>query len=330
MDTTAHAYLYAGVRMIGDLRRVLAGEENMDWLRLVVWVGSCALIIATTSAGILVYQNLASKTVVLAGSAFLGAMMIFGINLWTELRSVTIRDRLSVEYTLDRKDTTIRTWRYPVHNPTWRFGVERDASAWLAGHRPEAFLIDGERLALDLALFSLIGFITRKEFDWQLRETTFIGDVAGTMTVFGRASKPGECVEVRPEELTRLLTSADNVFAGTPLFVVGGAVCLPPGGILQVAARTVTLRTRICQVSFTVEPSGGVGYIVPESGDTESLEDGKSRYETRVVGFAVEITRFALRAHHWDAEKHMAWCQRLVTSAREWFRHALPSKPPFR
>lgn len=109
------------------------------------------------------------------------------------------------------------------------------------------------------------------------------------------------------------------------MFVVGGAVCLPPRGELHVTSSSITLRTPICQVSFEVEPSGGVSYMVPRTGGkVEKLQDGSSRYEIRVVGVAVEITRFALRAHHRDAEKQAAWCQRVVDSAREWFARAEP------
>jgi hypothetical protein len=93
-------------------------------------------------------------------------------------------------------------------------------------------------------------------------------------------------------------------------------------------AASLILRTRICQVRFTVESSGGTSYMVPRTGGrVEKLPNGDSRYETRVVGVDVEITRFALRAHHTDAEKHIGWCHRLVESAHEWFRPAEPEPP---
>jgi hypothetical protein len=305
----------------------------MDWLRFVVWVQVFSLAIAIAAAVILVYNNLASKTLVLAASAFLGAVVLFGVNLWTELHGgAPTRDRLSVEYVIDRAERFIRTWSYP-HTELFvgaeRLLVETDASHWLAEHKNAAF--DGdrgyrERLTLDLALFSLVGLLRRREFDWQLRTVVFEGDVAGTYVQLARISKHGECREISAEELTNALKKAGNIFAEAPMSVIAGAVCLPPGGEMQVTRSTLALRTPICEVMFTIESSGGGSNTVPRSGGKIELLKGGSepRYESRVVGLETQITYFNLRAHHREAEKQAAWCQRVVDSARAWFSRAEP------
>src|SRR5262245_15611688 len=144
----------------------------MDWLKLVLWIGGVALAISLLATAILVYNNIASKTVVIAASAFVGATFIFAINLWAELRGSTVRDRLSVEYVVDRAERIIRSWSYRSGQ---RLHVELEASGWLAVHQPNAFDGDRDRLGHDLALYSLVGFLTGVEFDWQLHQTIFKG-----------------------------------------------------------------------------------------------------------------------------------------------------------
>jgi hypothetical protein len=299
----------------------------MDWLGAAVWIGAVAIAITLGAAGLLVYNNLASKTVVLAGSAFAGAAVIFVINLWTDLHGSTTRDRISVEYVMDRAKPEIRSWAYPTIG-VGRLTVEVGASDWLVANRPKEFVGDRERLALDLALFSLVGHLTRKEFDWQMRSVVYEGDVSGTSIQFQRLSKAGECREYSRDELKNALVKVGNVFGEVPLFVVGGAVCLPPGGILEISSSSITLRTPICQLKFEVESSGGLSNMIPRSGGkVELLPDKSSRYETRVVGVDMEIRRFALRANHREAVKYAAWCQRVMDSTREWFSRPEPEPP---
>ena len=77
----------------------------MDWLQVVIVILMVALAVGLVAGTIVVAQNLASKTLVLAGSAFAATMVGFLINLWTELRplpprrapvSVTVLDELEI------------------------------------------------------------------------------------------------------------------------------------------------------------------------------------------------------------------------------------------
>ena len=185
---------------------------------------------------------------------------------------------------------------------------------------------DRARLTADLAIFSLIGLLIRHEFDWQLSEVIFEGDVFGKVIQFARVSQPNECREITESQLAEALGAAGNVFAGAPISRGDGVVCLPPDGNVRVGVSELALLTPICQVSFVARDSGSVSNRVPgRSGGVEELPGSRgSRFETRLVGIDVELTRFALRANHLNAEKHAAWCQRVANNAREWFKRAEP------
>jgi hypothetical protein len=329
MGEAARGEITPAVRSAWSRLRATVGV--VDWLQIAAWAQVLSLAVAVAAGILLVYNNLSSKSLVLAASAFMGAVAVFAINLWTELQGgAPIRDRLSVEYTVDRQERRIRTWRYSEDlgpaGGAERLHVETNASHWLAGRSAAAFDGDRNRLSLDLALFSLIGLLAHREFDWQLRSAIFEGDVGGSYFQSERLSQPGECREVAPNDFATALKSAGNVFAGAPVHIFGGAVCLPPGGEMLLTDSSLALRTPICEVKFTVESSQGVNYAVPHTGGkVETLRGGnESRYETRVVGIVTQITKFDLRAHHRQAEKQVAWCQRVVDSARAWFKRAAP------
>ena len=136
----------------------------MDWLEVVRVFLIAAPAVALVAGGILVYHNAASKTLVLAASAFGAAVFAFLINLTAELRAAPpIRDRVAVEYTLDRTGPSIRTWSYPL-GQVGRLGDEVGASTWLAERDPAAFG-DSVRVNTHLAVFSLLSYLLHHQFD---------------------------------------------------------------------------------------------------------------------------------------------------------------------
>src|SRR5262245_49840278 len=154
---------------------------RVDWLQATVWIGAFALAIVLAAVTIVISQNITSKALVLAGSAFLGASIIFVVNLVTELRSgPPTRDRVTVEYTVDRAvdrgldppGPEIRSWRYGLGERDGerdlsglRLTAEVGASNWVLANDPAAFAGDRKRLSLDLALYSLVTYLTEWQFD---------------------------------------------------------------------------------------------------------------------------------------------------------------------
>jgi hypothetical protein len=209
-------------------------------------------------------------------------------------------------YTIDRAAPFIRQWVYsPITNPpaSWRMSVETGASSWLANHNREAFNQDHERLTSDFAIFSLVSFFGPTEFDWQLKTKMYRGKVSGDFFEAHHVSTPRQCTVFREEDLRSRLTVAGDLFQGAPIMLTGGELCLPPQTTLEISAQSVVLRNPICEILFVVDVPGAVRYGKPKTQPTTHEE----QYETRVLGFDVKTTFFALRAQHRDSAKYHNW-----------------------
>lgn len=106
-----------------------------DNLRIALWAGAAAVVLAAVCLGYLVSQNLGSRNIALATGALAGAAILLGIQLLFELRADESTDFITAEYTIDRAKPEIRQWRYGS-NQALRMGRELDASGkFAAAHR---------------------------------------------------------------------------------------------------------------------------------------------------------------------------------------------------
>jgi len=291
----------------------------MDYLQVTLWVNGIALVLVLGTTMVLAWENSGSRNLALASGTLAAAIILFVIQLTFELQPSTSYDHISVELTIDRSKPSIRQWVYGTGGH-WRIGVETEASNWLAANDPTAFSQDRERLALDLVLYSLVSFLTHNEYDWQLKRTLYRGPATGTVTTFEPVSKEHECSKYDTAQIQQYLSEAGNLFAGHPVSILSGRLCLPPRTSVEVLSKSLVLRNPICQVRFNTEPSGGMSFIQPGTGgQVPQLKTGGARYETHQIGLRVQTTNFALRAHHHNSGKYREWCNRIVNGGRDWF-----------
>ena len=122
------------------------------------------------------------------------------------------------------------------------------------------------------------------------------------------------------EELKDKLHAAGNAFHKTPLRIIGGKLCLPPGSVLMIEDHSLEVRTPFCRILFTLESSDSVAYMKPGTGgEVPQLQNGEPQLETRLTGIRSLIEFPWILAQHRDLKEYEEWSQRLVKGARLWF-----------
>jgi hypothetical protein len=305
------------LRCQNELFLLIVGSpmKHVDHLQVVLVVNLVALGLAIGTAIYLALNNAGSKNMLLAIAALIGVAVAYVIQLPFELARSTSYETIGVEYTIDRAEPVIRQW---VYAPTgWRVGAEIQASNWLATNNPTLFIQEAERdkIARDFLIYSLLSYITHEEFDWQLQRKSY-GDVTLSQSV----SKPDQCASYTATDLQQRLRQANNVFAGAPLQVLSGRLCLPPNTELDISDDTVTLRNPFCELTFKAEhPAHSIMNVDPRTREVVSLDNGEPRYEIRQMGLSIETTFFALRAQHRNSKQYHDWASRVVDGTHTWF-----------
>lgn len=294
---------------------------------LAIWglAGIVFSVLALVAVGILTLANAGSRNLSLAAAALLATLIVYAVQARFELQRTTAVHIINLEYTLDQNTLMIRQWVYPMSsNPVtgWRMNAETGASAWLAAQNPAAFrfgsppsLNDGRTLISDFAIFSLVSFSGANEFDWQLKSAQYRGRISGLSYQAQRISMPRDCTLFREADLRARLGFANNLFQGAPIMIIGGEICLPPHTIFNIDQQSVTLRNRMCQIEFRLDVPDLIMYGQPRSGGLV----GNQQYLTRVLGFKVTTTFFALRSQHPESAKYQAWATRVAENTRVWF-----------
>jgi hypothetical protein len=336
-----------------------------DSLRIALWAGAgTAVALASVALGYVVSQNLRSRNIVLATGAlagaviFLGVQLLFGvatvagagalaaaiivlcIQLFFELHAEKSTDFITAEYTIDRAKPEIRQWKYDNGQRLIR---DLDGSRAFAAVHPGQFDGDREKLTQDMVIFSLLAYLGVEQFDWQMKRTQFVGQSTGTITLTAPGSKPDECTLVTKDQLRTMLLNVGNSFADGNMFFGQQFLSLPPRSTLQVTAAGVTLTNPFCELSFALEPSGGVRYgrlATDEKPLTTaaavddwikrsqpSLPNGEPVFESRTTGIRVTVRYSAIRAQHRDMSKYQDWSKRLVSGAQNWFMGELLIEP---
>jgi len=159
-----------------------------DSLRIALWVGGAAVVLAALCLVYLVSQNLGSRNIALATGALAGAFMLLVIQLAFELRADETTDFITAEYTIDRAKPEIRQWKYGL-NQGHRLTRDLDASGKFAAAHAGQFNGNREKLTLDIVIFSLLVYLGVEQFNWQMKRTQFVGQSTGTLTVEGAGIK---------------------------------------------------------------------------------------------------------------------------------------------
>lgn len=289
----------------------------MDMLRWIVIIGGIALLAALAAAMRLAWENAGSKTIVLATAALSGAAILFVVQAWFELQSSTSHNYVGVEYTVNHATASVGQWSYA---DVVRAREEINASNWLHATDTPAFDRESQRVAADLAMFSLVSFLAWEEYDWQLERVQFTGDVMPGVTLTESPSTDNESTAVEEADLRNQLSRVKNIFAGAPDIVAERKLRLPPKSTLDIQQRSIIIRNAVCRVTWELQPPFSVFYIDPRTKTASpKLPSGKQKLETFGQRFKVSVTYFALHSQRRDISKYRAWTTRLLTDCHRWF-----------
>jgi hypothetical protein len=249
---------------------------KIDWLQIALWVNLTAILVAVITAGIIVWNNAGSKNLALSVAAFVGVTVAFLIQLPFELNRSVSNETIGFEYTIDRAQPVIRQWIYDSAQSGWRLIAEVEASNWLAKTRPEAFaqLADRDKMGLDLSIYSLPSFLTHEEYDWQLQRKSY-----GRFQTAQSMSKLEDCSSYTDSDIEQQLTRAGSMFAGAPVKILLGKLCLPPKTRLEISQDTLSLTNSFCQLIFRAEhPAHMILNVHPTERHYVDLGNGEPRY----------------------------------------------------
>jgi hypothetical protein len=84
---------------------------------------------------------------------------------------------------------------------------------------------------------------------------------------------------------------------------------------------TTVMENPFCKISVTLEGSGMVSFVKPQTGGLEQpiLANAEPKLETRTIGIRVAVHYLAITSQHRDMPKYQEWSKRLVKGAETWF-----------
>lgn len=231
----------------------------MDPLTPILIVCKVAVIVSVATAATVAWQNRGSRNLALATGALAGIAFLFLTQLYFELQPIVTNEFILTELGIDRAKPEIRQWVYGTESG-WRPGIEVGASNWLSAQNPNAFSENRAKTTSDLVLFSLVSFLQTPEAQyWDVRKHSLVGKYTGGIVRFHPTSAKRQCALVSPAEIHSQLSRSGNLFAAAPL-LFEQSICLPPSSALEITANSLIIRNYVCEVIFTLEPSGGVGF----------------------------------------------------------------------
>ena len=310
-------------------------QRGTDFLEWVVRAGAIAGVVLIVASIIIAYQNFGSRTIALGASTLVGVLIAFALQLWFELRPSTQDDQVSFAYTVDFHDRQIRQWDYTkvvgdakhdVLDPTLalvgsRIKTEIEAGKWLFAEQESMVGDHLDKVASDLAIFSLVAFFGHAERDWQWQFRRYNSPTMPHATI-RPTSKLDQCSVVTEQELRRQLDASGNLFAAAPPRLALGDICLPPGTSIHIGPNQIALKNRVFQIVFALEDTGerGGNHIRPQSNmEQPKLADGRFRYDTRGQSFDIQTMFFGLRAYDIARPTYVEWLTRLVELVKAWF-----------
>lgn len=308
--------------------------RSMDLVASMPWVGGIAAIILVAAAGMIAHANRGSENVVLGFAAMTGAVVLFTLQLSFLLRAAPVSAEGFATETLI--NLTARTSTALNAANRIRHDLERRAVEWAASTSPGS-LDDPNRLALDLAVFSILNYITTEAADWRMNTTSYRFPSMGrnsVITFFDYPSTPA-AYALLEGDLRNALKAGGNAFADAPFVIPKSGIRLPMGTtiLVQVApapARRATLRLQnpISTLNFLITPAGvtfgamrppqpGAGVMIGQ-GALAGLPD--ALYSITNLTIVCQPSFAALRAHHPDVSAHQAWIERLERGLADWFK----------
>jgi hypothetical protein len=283
----------------------------------VLWANVGAMLLLLVTAFILVWQNGNSRNLALALGVLFGAVIAFGVQLLFELQPSTSEDPMAVALIVDRTTPEILLKHHYIRYGRGT-GMEAEASAWLAQHKPDAFR--EHRLIPDFIFFSLIAMLAHEESDWRNKRYTYQSKATPSTSFWvnmfaydADSWRNDNCTVFTATDFRAKLAQAGNLFADALQELPPGRVCLPPHSTIEISDEAFAIRNLLCEIVFHIAP------VIHTVSSAREPPDYVPRYEDQIAGLNVKTTYFALRAHHHESSTYHTWASRAISRAREWF-----------
>jgi hypothetical protein len=304
-----------------------------DPIKYALWVGGIGLLAALGCALYIVWSNAGSRNLALGLGALVGACVIFLLQLMFELQSVTTTTDFPIEFTMDYKNKSVRSpkaFRQNSYVSYRNVFTEQNASTILATIDPPRTKDDAPAITRDLAIISIISFLTDEQFDWKLNAINYRTSM-GQMTLSEPLSKPAECTAVSGDTIRLKLKAAGNLFADLPHPGMRNSFCLPPHSTIDITVNAVVLRSLVCEIAIAIrEPFSSMTTIDPHSvaaavqkgyidAQSPTLPDGSPQYVTVVTGVRATVNFFSLRAQARNLSEYQNWATRVVDGIKSRF-----------
>ncbi len=227
-----------------------------------------------------------------------------------ELKQSTSEEFLSVEVIIDKSVPSIWYYGNTSSGPSRRISAKDGTGAILGKNNPDVFKRDGDILAQQMAIFSIVGFLFWDQFDWQIKRTNLINRTGESTTIIEPASRSKECTNLSRKEIFEKLQEFRNPFAFAIEYIPDRPICLPPKSEIRISTDKLVVSNPFCEISFSFDTRGGVDFMPNGNGAT---------MERRVIGIRATVTYFALRAQHFEMPKYQLWSQSIFDGLRSWF-----------
>jgi hypothetical protein len=303
---------------------------TMDGLRLCLYAGIAALVVAFVLLSFVAYANSGSRASLVPTGAVLAALVSVLTYIWFDLQPLkSAVTNIETEFITDKLKPKILQFLYPVANGQ-RFSDETEANKLLLQTNSDAYGGDGEKLWQDMSLFSVVLYLWNLH-DWQIERATI--DNMERYTFMSKVDNQNQCTKVEWADIQTQLRTIGNLFAEyTPqLTSLFSYMCLPPASSIAIASGNVLIKTPFCEIRFDVEQlwASKSGFRPGTNGPgAPLLPNGKTRFDTRVGIIKATIAYEWIRASGLLG-KYQTWATDLVDRARKWFDAAIPTGHAF-
>jgi hypothetical protein len=267
---------------------------------------------------VIVYHNSESRNLVLSFSAIVGAVLVFYLNVFFELKDDNESYFINTELSIFHEEMKIGQHFYPPTSSD-RLTIDNKASQWLVKNNPELFKSNTHNLMTDLIMYSFVGFFLSQGNDWKKITKSFS---QSTYTQFRvNPDEKGSDSFISKEILIRELGKSNNVFANVEYEVISNGIFLPPKSEFKINDKIISIDNPFSLIRVEIDESGSVWYGEPGSKilHLKKLEDGSHKYETRYFNINISIIYKAQRAKNKQMSAYKNWVNDLIFNAGQWF-----------
>lgn len=308
--------------------------KSVDVVKVALVILVAAMAVAAMSGLAVTSANRRSETLVLGFTTLLGAMALFGAQLFFQLRSSEEESALGAQVLVNTQTMTLGPYQ---GTNGFRAATEHEASDWLRQQKPDAFGQD-HLLGVDMVVYSIVSYLAAMELDWQMKRTRyhFTGPM-GAFTEFQLKSQSSASEAVPVERLVLALQASGNHFAGAPVIAAGPqqSILLPRGTVVsgmsdrRAASNTFTLDAPAITVRFTVQLSQKFSGIPQRAeGGPWVIAGQGGPLKLQLIKVLLTMSLKAHRANDPNVDAYRAWFARLTEGLQDWFGSSAAREAP--